>query len=189
MKLRLLLLTPFLGLVASSRSNYAEFGSAKNMFYELGIADAKTYKLVDRLAELAGVPFEPDVTTYNNTDKDYDNEPDHHAIPTGYIKCRPKIQLDYMAVMTAVARLGEQCVGKKMLKHDMLWAIDDNNTLRAFACNFAKKNDCRLSQILEAVAEIWNHCKTGTPAGWWMSYWWKKGYGIERYDMMWCLFD
>lgn len=57
-----------------------------------------------------------------------------------------------------------------------------------YVCNWGGTNDCRLNQILEAIAEIWNTCKAGTVGGWWRTYKWKKGYGIDSFEKNWCDF-
>lgn len=60
------------------------------------------------------------------------------------------------------------------------------HTTRVFVCNWGGNNNCKLNQLLEAIAEIWNYCNAGTCAGWWRTSSWKKGYGLESYGNTWC---
>ncbi|KAI0863206.1 hypothetical protein F4860DRAFT_469089 [Xylaria cubensis] len=67
------------------------------------------------------------------------------------------------------------------------WSGNDYwQTTRVYVCNWGGTNDCKLNQMLEAIAEIWNSCNAGTCAGWWRTYHWKKGYGMDGYDKTWC---
>ncbi|KAI0400460.1 hypothetical protein F4802DRAFT_584697 [Xylaria palmicola] len=100
-----LILTFFLGLVAASPTNHTELGALKTMFHEIGIIDPITFKLVDRLVELATTqPEDWDVT--NVTEQAHDATVNtlapRYAIPKGEIRCHKDKQLDYMSVMAAV---------------------------------------------------------------------------------------
>ncbi|KAI0486302.1 hypothetical protein F4859DRAFT_528087 [Xylaria cf. heliscus] len=187
----LLLLFPFLliGQIAASPAKYAELATVKNMFHEIGIADPVTFKLVDRLVELAAIPpGAPNTTVSTVTNRAAPGLGGQrlYAIPHGEIKCHTSTKLDYMTVMSAAAKLAQQCASGKMRPRDNWSGSDLWETTRVFVCNWGGKNDCRLNQALEAIAEIWNKCNAGTCAGWWRTYHWKKGYGMELHDNPWC---
>lgn len=106
--LTLFILTSLLGLASSSPAKYAELATMKNIFHEMGITDPVTFKLVDRLVELAAIPHEArDVA--NVTNVTVQAQPmtgaQLYAIPQGDIRCHKDKQLDYMSVMAAA---GEQ---------------------------------------------------------------------------------
>ncbi|KAJ8121886.1 hypothetical protein O1611_g9982 [Lasiodiplodia mahajangana] len=104
MKLLLFLLTSFLGLVASSPTNHTELATMKNMFYEMGIADPMTFKLVDRLVELAAIPHQVrDISNLTDQDQHFEGL-QLYSIPQGEVRCHKDKQLDYMSVMAAVGK-------------------------------------------------------------------------------------
>ncbi|KAJ8111474.1 hypothetical protein ONZ43_g5615 [Nemania bipapillata] len=188
MKFLLLLLVPLFGLVASLPTNHTEIATLKNMFYELNITDPLTFKLVDRLVELAVTPHEVrDISNATGPAQAVDNM-QLYSIPHGEIRCHKDQKLDYMTVMAAVAPLAQKCAHGKLKPRENWYGNDYWQTTRVYVCNWGGTNDCRLSQVLEAIAEIWNECKAGTVAGWWRTYKWKKGYGIENFEKSWCDF-
>ncbi|KAI1190114.1 hypothetical protein F5B17DRAFT_388745 [Nemania serpens] len=189
--LTLFILTSLLGLASSSPAKYAELATMKNIFHEMGITDPVTFKLVDRLVELAAIPHEArDVA--NVTNVTVQAQPmtgaQLYAIPQGDIRCHKDKQLDYMSVMAAAAQLSQQCASGNMQPRDNWYGNDYWKTSRVYVCNWGGTNDCRLNQILEAIAEIWNTCQAGTVGGWWRTYKWKKGYGIDSFEKTWCDF-
>ncbi|KAI8954776.1 hypothetical protein F4801DRAFT_575170 [Xylaria longipes] len=189
MKFLLLILPFLLGLVAASPTNYAELATVKNMFHEMGITDPVTYKLVDRLVELAARPPGSRNATNVTVGDQVPNNPEGaqlYAIPQGDITCHSDVQLDYMTVMSAASKLAQQCTSGKMHPRDQWYGTDYWETTRVYVCNWGGDNDCRLNQMLEAIAEIWNKCDTGTCAGWWRTFSWKKGYGMESFNNPWC---
>ncbi|TRX97792.1 hypothetical protein FHL15_001547 [Xylaria flabelliformis] len=189
MKFLLLILPFLLGLVASSPTNYAELATVKNKFHEMGITDPVTFKLVDRLVELAAILPDSQPDTNNTVTDRALHGPEGaqlYAIPQGDINCHKDLQLDYMSVMAAAAQLGQQCTAGNMQSRDNWSGNDYWQTTRVYVCNWGGTNDCKLNQMLEAIAEIWNYCNAGTCAGWWRTYRWKKGYGMDGYDNTWC---
>lgn len=108
--LTLLILTSLLWLVSASPAKYAELATMKNMFYEMGITDPVTFKLVDRLVELASIPHEArDVANVTNVTNITDQvqhvaEEQLYSIPQGDIRCHKDKQLDYMSVMAAAGK-------------------------------------------------------------------------------------
>ncbi|KAI0447359.1 hypothetical protein F4803DRAFT_574607 [Xylaria telfairii] len=189
MKFLLLILPFLLGLVAASPTNYAELATMKNMFHEMGITDPVTFKLVDRLVELAAIPpGAPNATNSTTVDQapHGPQEAQLYAIPKGDLKCHKDVKLDYMSVMAAAAQLAQQCASGNMHPRDDWSGSDYWHTTRVFVCNWGGTNNCQLNQLLEAIAEIWNYCNAGTCAGWWRTFSWKKGYGLESYGNTWC---
>ncbi|KAI1131308.1 hypothetical protein F5Y10DRAFT_233839 [Nemania abortiva] len=188
MKFLLLMLASLFGLVVSLPANHTELGTMKNMFYDMGITDPMTFKLVDRLVELATITHEiRDVTNITDQEQHFDGM-QLYSIPQGEIRCHKDKQLDYMSVMAAVAQLSQHCAAGNMRPRDNWYGADYWETTRVYVCNWGGTNNCRLNQVLEAIAEIWNTCKAGTVGGWWRTYKWKKGYGIDSFEKTWCDF-
>ncbi|KAJ2974698.1 hypothetical protein NUW58_g8573 [Xylaria curta] len=188
MLLLLFILTTLLGRAAPSPGQYVELGALKNVFHEMGIADPVTFKLVDRLVELAAIP--PPVSNATNATSHTADGMQLYAVPQGELRCHTDKVLDYMSVMAAVAQLSQQCAAGNMHPRDNWYGQNDYwETTRVYVCNWGGTNDCRLEQMLEAIAEIWNYCKAGTVGGWWRTYHWKKGYGLDSFDKTWCDFE
>ncbi|KAI0872953.1 hypothetical protein GGS24DRAFT_518061 [Hypoxylon argillaceum] len=188
MKLLFLMLASLLALVASSPTKHVELATMKTVFYEMGVTDPMTFRLADRLVKLAAAPHETRDITNVTAHSQHVDDMQLYSIPQGEIRCHKDRHLDYMSVMAAVAQLTQHCAAGKLKPRENWYGSDYWQTTRAYVCNWGGTNDCRLNQILEAIAEIWNACKAGTVAGWWRTNKWKKGYGIDTFEKNWCDF-